>query len=204
MAAKLGFAWRFDGYGTGDDLEIVETAAKYGAGLDYQPWNLRCLFHPLVLTWPFLRIGVLLGASDPAVLSWLGAIPTVLFSTLGIFLLYRLALAWQWPEDTALAAAFLYAVHWLPLGYGSTLFPRPISTTFLLGAFLLASRKHPGAVRAAAAGPGGRGVRPALGEGAALLPLVAWIWWRDRDERPRGPRLQRSPASASERSSSSG
>ena len=175
------------GYGTGDDLEIVETAAKYAAGLDYEPWNLRCLFHPLVLTWPFLRVGVLLGAADPAVLSWLGAIPTVLFSTLAIVLLYRLALAWRWPEETALAAAFLYAVHWLPLGYGSTLFPRPISTAFLLGAFLLASRRPPGAARAAAAGllvAAAFAVR--WSEGAALVPLVAWIWWRERDARPAG------------------
>jgi len=44
FAAKSAFAWRFEGYGTGDDLEIVETAAKYAAGLDYEPWNLRCLF----------------------------------------------------------------------------------------------------------------------------------------------------------------
>ena len=104
----------------------METAARYAAGLDYQPWNLRCLFHPLVLTWPFLRAGILLGASDPALLSWLGAISTVLFSTLGVFLVYRLAVAWQWPEETALVAAFLYAIHFLSLGYGSTLFPRPM------------------------------------------------------------------------------
>src|SRR6185295_17510080 len=130
LAAKLVLAWRFDGFGTGDDLEIVETAAKYAAGLDYQPWSLRCHFHPLVLTWPFLRVGVLAGVTDPSVLSWLGTIPTALFSTLAIFLVYRLALAWQWPSQTALAAAFLYAVHGLPFGYGATLFPRPISTAF--------------------------------------------------------------------------
>ncbi len=187
MAAKLGFAWRFDGYGTGDDLEIVETAAKYAAGLDYQPWNLRCLFHPLVLTWPFLRAGVLLGASDPALLSWLGAIPTVLFSTLAIFFVYRLALAWRWPEGTALAAALLYAVHGLPLGYGATLFPRPISTAFLLAAFLLASRTPLGAARSAAAGllvAAAFAVR--WSEGAALVPLVAWIWWKEGDARGAG------------------
>ena len=45
-------------------LEIVETAAKYAAGLDYQPWSLRCLFHPLVLTWPLLRVGVLAPARE--------------------------------------------------------------------------------------------------------------------------------------------
>ncbi len=187
---KLVAAWRFDGYGTGDDLEILETAARYAAALDYQPWNLRCLFHPLILTWPFLRAGVLLGAADPAVLSWLGAIPTVLFSTLAIFLLHRLALAWGWPRETALAAAFLYAVHGLPLGYGATLFPRPISTAFLLGAFLLASRRSPGMARAGAAGllvAAAFAVR--WSEGAALVPLVAWVWWRDRDARSVGAAL---------------
>jgi Alg9-like mannosyltransferase family len=184
LAAKLVLAWRFDGYGTGDDLEIVETAAKYAAGLDYQPWSLRCLFHPLVLTWPVLRLGVLAGVTDPSVLSWLGAIPTALFSTLAIFLVYRLALAWRWPSETALAAAFLYAVHWLPFGYGTTLFPRPISTAFLLGAFLLSSRVPLSAARAAAAGvlvAAAFAVR--WSEGAALAPLAAWIWWRDRDAR---------------------
>jgi hypothetical protein len=184
LAAKIFLAWRFDGYGTGDDLEIVETAAKYAAGLDYQPWSLRCLFHPLVLTWPVLRLGVLAGVTDPSVLSWLGAIPTALFSTLGIFLVYRLALAWRWPSETALAAAFLYAAHWLPFGYGATLFPRPISTAFLLGAFLLSSRVPLSATRAAAAGilvAAAFAVR--WSEGAALVPLAAWIWWRDRDAR---------------------
>jgi len=184
LAAKLVLAWRFDGYGTGDDLEIVETAAKYAAGLDYQPWSLRCLFHPLVLTWPVLRLGVLAGVTDPAMLSWLGVIPTALFSTLAIFLVYRLALAWRWPAETALAAAFLYAVHWLPFGYGATLFPRPISTAFLLGAFLLSSRVPLSAARAAAAGlfvAAAFAVR--WSEGAALAPLAAWIWWRDRDAR---------------------
>jgi hypothetical protein len=86
--------------------------------------------------------------TDPSVLSWLGTIPTALFSTLAIFLVYRLALAWQWPSQTALAAAFLYAVHWLPFGYGATLFPGPISTAFLLGSFLLASRWPLSAARA--------------------------------------------------------
>jgi hypothetical protein len=129
-------------------------------------------------------VGVLAGVTDPSVLSWLGTIPTALFSTLGIFLVYRLALAWRWPSETALAAAFLYAVHWLPFGYGATLFPRPISTAFLLGAFLLASRRPLSAARAAAAGvlvAAAFAVR--WSEGAALVPLTAWIWWRDRDAR---------------------
>jgi hypothetical protein len=91
---------------------------------------------------------------------------------------------WRWSSETALAAAFLYAVHWLPFGYGATLFPRPISTAFLLGAFLLSSRIPLSAARAAAAGvlvAAAFAVR--WSEGAALIPLAAWIWWRKRDAR---------------------
>lgn len=185
LVAKLAFAWRFNGYGTGDDLEIVEAAAKYAAGLDYQPWNLRCLFHPLVLVWPVMRLGVLAGARDPAVLSWLAAVPTALFSTLAIYFLYRLALAWKWPGKTALVATFLYAVSGLSFGYGSTQFPRPVSTAFLLGAFLLASRPSPSPIRAGVAGlllAAAFAVR--WSEGAAIVPLVVWIFWKERDTRP--------------------
>jgi hypothetical protein len=41
FAAKLGLAWRFPGFLTGDDLEIVETAGHYAWGLEYEPWTLR-------------------------------------------------------------------------------------------------------------------------------------------------------------------
>ena len=127
---------------------------------------------------------MLAGARDAAVLSWLAALPTVLFSTLGIFLLYRLAVAWGFAARTALAAALLYAVHWLPFGYGSTQFPRPISTAFLLGAFLAVIRRP---VSAARAGMAGVFIAAAFAvrwsEGAMLLPLAVWIWWREKETR---------------------
>jgi hypothetical protein len=54
-ALKLFLAWRFPAFLTGDDVEIVETAAKYAIGLDYHPWAIRSLFHPLVLAFPFVK-----------------------------------------------------------------------------------------------------------------------------------------------------
>ncbi len=179
---KLAFAWRFDGYLTGDDLEIVETTGKYAWGLDYQPSGLRCLFHPLVLVWPVVKLAVLAGATDPALLSWLAAIPTVAFSALSVAFVYRLARSWKWAEATALAAAFLYATHWLPFGYGSTQYPRPISTALLLGAFLLVSKSP---LRPSLAGMAGLAAAAAFAvrwsEGVVLVPLVAWTWWKRRD-----------------------
>ena len=37
LALKLFLAWRFEGFLTGDDLEIVQTAAKYALGVRYDP-----------------------------------------------------------------------------------------------------------------------------------------------------------------------
>src|SRR5262245_4347057 len=92
LAARLWLAWRFEGFLTGDDLEIVETAARTVLGLRYDPWSLRCLFHPVVLVAPVLKIASLLGAKDPDVLTWSAAIPTALFATASIALTAALAL----------------------------------------------------------------------------------------------------------------
>ncbi|MDQ2978146.1 MAG: hypothetical protein M3R62_02925, partial [Acidobacteriota bacterium] len=134
-AFKLALAWIYPGFLSGDDFEIVATAAKYAIGLDYAPSDIRSLFHPLVMAWPAVRLGVLAGLLGPRWLTFLACLPTVFFSTLGIWLLYRLARALSWSEAASRVAAFLFAVHWLPLTYGATQYPRPISTCLLLGAF---------------------------------------------------------------------
>jgi phosphatidylinositol glycan class B len=182
-ALKLFFAWRFDGFMTGDDLEIVESAAKYAVGLSYQPWGIRCLFHPLALVWPVMKAAALLGAIDPGVLSWTAAIPTALFSTAAIALVYALGRQWSWSPAAASAAAFLYAFHWLPLAYGSAPYPRPISAAMLVAAFLLASHPAP-AWRVWAAGVlAGVAFAVRWSEGVILIPLMAWTAWRFRDPR---------------------
>lgn len=88
---KLFFAWRFPAFLTGDDLEVVETAAKYAVGLDYQPWVLRSLFHPLLLAFPFVKAGALAGVLDPRGITVLAAVPTILFSTVAVALVFELA-----------------------------------------------------------------------------------------------------------------
>ena len=81
LATKLAFAWRFDGFATGDDLEVVETALARATGFDYAPWSLRNLFHPVVLVAPILRVAAWLGPVSPHLATFLAAVPTVLFST---------------------------------------------------------------------------------------------------------------------------
>jgi len=185
-AAKLALAWLLPGFLTGDDLEIVETAAKYAAGLDYTPSAIRSFFHPLVLAWPAVRLGVLAGLGGPRWLTFLAALPTIAFSTAGIWILYRLARTLGWSPAESRAAAWLYALHWLPLGFGATSFPRPISTCLLLAAFLLIAEARggtdAGALAAGALAAAATAVR--WSEGVALAPLLGFAASRTRRLRP--------------------
>jgi hypothetical protein len=135
LAAKLFLAWHYRGFLTGDDLEVVQSAARYALGLPYHPWSLRCEFHPLALVAPcLLPLRLAPSAPDPAIIAWLSALPAALASTLSIGLLFRLAPAFGLTPRASAAAAALYALHWLPLGYGATPYPRPIATMLLLAA----------------------------------------------------------------------
>jgi len=69
-----------------------------------------------------------------------------------VVLVYLLAHRWLDTLAGARVASALYAFHWLPLGFGSTVYPRPTSTCcVLLGALLLSSRGK-GPLRGCAAG----------------------------------------------------
>jgi len=180
-ALKLALAWSFPGFLSGDDLEIVATAAKHAVGLDYAPWPIRSLFHPLLLAYPAVQAGALAGLSSPRWMTLLAAVPTAAFSTLGVWLAYRIARELDASEAGARAAAFLAAAAWVPFAYGGTPYPRPISSALLLGAFLLIVRGGAGPRGAAAAGllaAAAFAVR--WSEGFAVLPLAALALSRDR------------------------
>jgi len=146
-ALKLSLAWLLPGFLTGDDVEVVETAARCASGLDYTPSAIRSLVHPLLLACPVVRLGLLAGLGGPRWITLLASLPTVAFSTAAIALLHRLARALGLTPSGARVATLLYALHWLPLGYGSTAFPRPISSCLLLASFLLLAEtgERPGA-----------------------------------------------------------
>jgi Alg9-like mannosyltransferase family len=175
FAARLGLAARFYGYLTGDDLEIVETAAKYAFGLPYTPWNIRCLFYPLVFVFPLFELASAAGIRGAGAFNLLAAVPPALASTAAAWMVFRIARLWRWPTATALAAFALYAAHWLALGYGSTPYPRPVSAALFLAAFFLIE-KNTGARAAAAAGllcAAAFAVRTS--DGIAIPVLALWI-----------------------------
>jgi hypothetical protein len=184
LATKLAFAWRFDGFLTGDDLEVVETALARATGFDYAPWSLRNLFHPVVLVAPILRVAFSLGPVSPHLASFLAAVPTALFSTAGIALVFAAARSFGSSETVALAAALLYAVHWLPWAYGGTSYPRPISTALFLAAILLATaRRRPILCGGVAGFLVATACAVRFSEGVLLVPLLAFAWVRSRDAR---------------------
>ncbi len=175
LLAKLGFAWHFEGFLTGDDLEIVQSAAKYALGVRYDPWVLRCLFHPIAIVAPVLKVGWWLGARDPRVITWLATVPTALFSTASVILTAALALRLGLSRRVASAAAFFTAFAWLPLTYGSSPFPRAISTAMLLAAFLLAWSRSPKVWPAFVAGVfAGAAFAVRWSEGVVMVPLCVW------------------------------
>lgn len=181
-ATKLALARRFDGYLTGDDLEIIQAGLRSAVGFDYVPSSLRNLFHPVVLVGPFLRLGALFGPLSPELASFLAALPTILFSTLSVFLVYALARRLGLGENVARAAALLYGVHWMPWAYGATPYPRPISTAFFLGALLLVSGRDRPLLRGIAAGAlVALACAVRFSEGVLLLPLLGFAWFRSRD-----------------------
>lgn len=90
-AAKLLLAAHFYGFLSGDDLEVVEGAAKYALGLEYQPWSLRCLFHPVALVAPILEAGAIFGVKDALSVAWMAALPTIIASTATVWLIFRLS-----------------------------------------------------------------------------------------------------------------
>jgi hypothetical protein len=174
--ARLYLARRFYGFLSGDDLEVVQTAAKYALGLEYEPWTLRCVFHPLVLVAPILRIAE---PSDPLVVAWLAALPTILAVSATIWLLFRLSLGLGLTRPASALAALFYALHGLPFGYGSTQFPRPISTMCFVLALLLALQTRKALLFVAGLWIGAAfAIR--FSEGVLALPLLALIWWRHR------------------------
>jgi hypothetical protein len=180
-ALKLAFAAAFPGFHSGDDLEIVEAAARSALGFSYEPWNIRSLFHPIVFVAPVFALGSALGIHGARALVFLATIPTALFSTAGIWLVWRLTRELGWDAATGRAAAFLYAAHMLPLAYGSMPYPRPISTAFLLAGFVLVARRGAPAGAAVAAGVAAAAAMAVRwSEGVLLVPLLGFAAWRTR------------------------
>jgi 4-amino-4-deoxy-L-arabinose transferase-like glycosyltransferase len=188
VAAQVGFL-------TGDDVEVLEAAFVPATGLHYHPWEVRNLLFPRLLVAPVLSLATAVGVRDPFTLVRLAALPFVALSAVSGWLVYRLAarLADRW---TAALAAAVFSLHWLPLAYGGTVYPRTASTACVLGAALLVTERREGeggtpAPAARMARGMGAGALVALGfadrysEAIFLAPLLAFALWPRAGTGPR-------------------
>lgn len=136
-AIQLFMAYYFFGFLTGDDVEVAAEAFRVGLGFRYRAWDIRNLFVPDFLVAPPLRLAWHLGVESVRSLIVAATIPSILANAITTVLLYRIAKHEGLPP---LMAASLYALHWIPLGFGSTVYPRNVSTTCVVAAFYLLRR----------------------------------------------------------------
>ena len=138
--AQLWLAHRFFGFMTGDDVEVLSEAFRRARGLHYQPWDVRSLFVPDTVVAPVVWIAAHLGVTNTRTLIFAASLPFIAVTSLTIVLVYRLTLRWCADERAAIVAVLLFALHWIPLGFGSTVYPRTLATACVVAAALVADR----------------------------------------------------------------
>jgi hypothetical protein len=136
---RAWLAWRYSGFSSGDDAELVQEAFRFAFGLDYAPWTIRSVTASAVLVAPVLELASLFGVSDPAQLALIARYPFVILGGVNVVLVFLVARKWASDQAATLASA-LYAVHWIALVFGSATYPRVAATTALLLAVLLLER----------------------------------------------------------------
>jgi hypothetical protein len=140
LIVRAWLAHRYYGFQTGDDLEIAEEAFRRALGLVHTPWDIRNLVIPDLLVAPVVKLAYWFGLRDLLLLAETARAPFVVLSSVNVVLLFILGRRW-YDDAIALAAAALYSVHWMPLVYGSSLYPRAVAVTCILGAAILLSGK---------------------------------------------------------------
>jgi hypothetical protein len=137
FVVRVLLAWRLPGFFSGDDVEIHEMTLGALLHKPWSVWDLRCAFFPMVFVYPAQRIALALGASSPETLVLAGRAAVALVSTLSIPLIWWTARRLE-PADSRLAliAVVLLAMNKLQMSFGSSELPRPVSTVFVLAAFL--------------------------------------------------------------------
>ena len=127
VAIQIFLAVRFYGFLTGDDVEVLLEAFRRARGWAYQPWDIRNLFVPDFLVAPFVWIGGIRGAT----------VPFIGLTALTIVLVYKLAEKWG---ANPIAASLIFALHWIPLGFGSTVYPRNLAMACVVASALIVDR----------------------------------------------------------------
>ena len=139
---KLALAWTSPGFFSGDDVEVHEMSMAALFRENWPVWQLRSAFFPMLVVYPAQRVAAGMGAVSPEALVFAGRAAVAVLSTVTIVLTWLAArrLAPADPRIAALAVVFL-AVNKLHISFGSSELPRPVSTLFVVAAFLFVLRR---------------------------------------------------------------
>lgn len=168
---QLWLSHRYFGFLTGDDVEVLAAAFRRAFGFQYSPWDVRNLFVPELVVAPVLQLANAIGVVSPARLLEIAAWPFIALNALTILLVYRLAARWG-DSIAAAAASLLFALHWLPLMFGSTVYPRTIAAACIVGAALLLSTRDTRGAALMAGVLAGLAFTDRFSELVFLVPLV--------------------------------
>jgi hypothetical protein len=130
-AAQLWLAHRYFGFLTGDEVEVLGEAFRRTRGFPYKPWEIRNLLVPDVIVAPFVWLASHLGFDDTGTLILAATLPFIALTAATVWLVYRFG---------GVLPALLVAAHWIPLGFGSTTYPRTLATCCVVAAALVVDR----------------------------------------------------------------
>lgn len=178
LGVRLALAARFFGFLTGDDVEILETGLRWVLHLPYVPWEIRNTLLPALLVAPMGGLGKGVGLDSPLLLAWLSTVPFALLSTLNIYLVFRVVLRLGGDRLAAALSSVLLCIHWVAIGYGSTVYPRtPATTCILIAALWAASASSRASSRLGAGAMVALAFAFRYSEVIFLVPLVLLASW---------------------------
>ncbi len=190
LLLRLTLGWVYFGFLGGDAVEILEAGFARALGLTHEPWKIRNTLISDLLVAPPVWLAHRLGAESSRTLCWLATWPFALLSVANLWLLFHTVLAWGGQRRLALASAALFALHWLPISYGATTYPRQVALSCVLLATCLMA-------------PGRRSPKWLLGAGILLalafafrysevvffLTLATSLWFSELNKYRRLPNL---------------
>lgn len=135
LAIKLYNAHTHFGFWTGDDVEIQEMTIAKLLGTAWPVWDLRCAFYPTVFIYPAQAFLKWAGAGEVTTLVFGSRVVVALWSTLDVWLTYRVGARLFRSVPIGLLAAIILAFSKLHVMAGSSELPRVVSSAFVLLAF---------------------------------------------------------------------
>jgi GPI mannosyltransferase 3 len=130
-AAQLWLAHRYFGFLTGDEVEVLGEAFRRALGFAYQPWDIRNLLVPDVVVAPLVCLASWLGFDEPGQMIFAATLPFIALTGVTAWLVYRFG---------GFLPALMFATHWIPLGFGSTAYPRTLAMCCVVAAALVVER----------------------------------------------------------------